>query len=167
MLLAIRQECETALGRELHMHSACGNHIDNEQLEEISAFEANQFPAFERTYSVGTEICSEPTPRFNCHGMTFASRRTGIFRSSTIEQILREDGYVQISRDAVKPGDVIVYYDEDGDYEHSGIVIFPPTPARFYVPTVRSKWAKYRELIHPGNSCPYNFANVKYFRVAK
>jgi len=155
------------LGRELLMQTARGNQIDNEQLDEISPFERNQFPQFERNFSIATEVCAEPNAKFNCHGMTFASRRTGIFESAAIRQILNEDGYEEVERDRVQRGDVIVYISSDGDFEHSGLVVEPPTPRTLYIPTVRSKWAKYRELIHPGNQCPYNFSNVRYYRVVK
>lgn len=65
----------------------------------------------------------------------------------------------------MKPGDVIVYYGPEGDFEHSGLVVDPPMQENLWIPMVRSKWGKYRELIHPGNRCPYDFSNVKYFRV--
>jgi len=149
------------------MHSARANQIDNEQFDEISVFERNQFPELERDYSSFSEVCAEPNPRFNCHGMTFGGRRTGIFEAETLQQILDEDGYEEMPRDQVKPGDVIIYYGTDGDFEHSGIVVKPPNADNLQVPTVRSKWAKYRELIHLGNRCPYTFSNVKYFRLTK
>ena len=149
------------------MDSAEANQIDNEQLDEISWFERNQFPQFERDFTLASEVCAESNPRFNCHGMTFASRRTGIFESSALRQILKEDGYEEIQKGQVMPGDVIVYYSSDGDFEHSGLVVEPPTRQNLNVPRVRSKWAKYRELIHPANRCPYDFSNAKYFRVSK
>jgi hypothetical protein len=150
------------------MHTARANQIDNEQLDEISIFETNQFPLFERYFSsLTSEVCAGPNPRFNCHGMTFASRRTGIFESEALEQILSEDGYEEIQRDNVRPGDVIVYYASDGDFEHSGLVVESPKEETLNIPRVRSKWAKYKELIHMGNRCPYSFANVKYFRVVR
>lgn len=73
------------------MQTAQANPIDNEQLDEISPFEANQFPIFASQYSAVWEVCIEPTPRFNCHGMTFGSRRTAIFDANTLRQILEED----------------------------------------------------------------------------
>jgi len=155
------------MGRKLQMHTAQANQIDNEQLEEISVCERNQFPLFESRYSFGSEICAEPNPRFNCHGMTFGSRRTGIFDSEVLAKVLREDGYEEIPTERVKPGDVIVYYNRDGDCEHSGLVVESPRPETLNVPKVRSKWAKYRELIHVGNQCPYSFEDVRYYRVVK
>jgi hypothetical protein len=99
--------------------------------------------------------------------MTFGCRRTGIFESEVVVRILREDGYREIPSIEVASGDVIIYYDDDGDLEHSGIVTESPRPETLNVPTVRSKWAKYKEIIHLANRCPYNFANVKYYRVAR
>jgi hypothetical protein len=90
-----------------------------------------------------------------------------IFDSDALEQILNEDGYEEVQKEQVKPGDVIMYYGSDGDFEHSGLVIEPPKPESLNVPKVRSKWAKYRELIHMGNCCPYDFSNVKYFRLTR
>jgi len=100
--------------------------------------------------------------------MTFASRRTGIFETITVRQILNDDGYEEIShKEQVKAGDVILYFADDGDCEHSGLVVKPPASDSLGVAIVRSKWAKYRELIHRANQCPYNFSKAKYFRVVK
>ena len=36
-----------------------------------------------------------PDPTYNCHGLTFASRRTAIHDPSVVDFILKEDNYVQ------------------------------------------------------------------------
>ncbi len=150
----------------LSLDSCKGEPLDNERLSEISPFEVNQFRQFDTAYGFGTERRCDPNPSYNCHGMTFAARRTGIFESNTIWQILSEDQYINITeREDVKAGDVILYFDDSGDFEHSGIVISPPRSDNLYVPVVCSKWGKYAELLHRGNNCPYNFGNVKYYRL--
>jgi hypothetical protein len=149
----------------LALESCAARPIDNERLYEISAYETNLFRQFDADYGTN-ERRSDPTPIYNCHGLTFASRRTGIFESSTIGQILNEDGYVEIPQARVLEGDVIMYFDqESGDFEHSGIVILRPKPENLNVPVVCSKWGKYAEVVHLANNCPYNFGAVKYYRV--
>jgi hypothetical protein len=44
---------------------------------------------------------------YNCHGLTFASRRTRIY---DVQQVLAEDAYEHIPLNEVEPGDVIVYF---------------------------------------------------------
>lgn len=148
------------------MHTTQGNQIDNEQLDEIGAIELKQMPHIEQKYSPDA-VCADANPRFNCHGLTFASRRTGIFDSAALKLILCDDGYEEVPKDQVKAGDVIMYYSADGDFEHSGLVVEPPRTERLGVALVRSKWGKARELIHWGNRCPYESSNVKYFRIMK
>lgn len=146
----------------LALDSASGNAIDNGQISEISYFEKAYFKDLEKKWgNHHGERCS-PTPRYNCHGLTFASRRTGIFDSQTVRQILREDGYIEVSPANLMLGDVIVYFAEDGDVEHSGLVV--ELPGILGVPKVCSKWGKYSELIHWANQCPYSFAQAKYYR---
>ena len=138
--------------------------IKNYQQKEISKYELSLIVGLENEYGNKIWKRSEPSPTYNCHGMTFAARRTGIFDSIEIEKILKDDDYVEITRDEILPGDIIIYYGEDGDPEHSGIVITPPDPNLLNIPKVCSKWGKYSEVIHYANNCPYSFSNVKYYR---
>ena len=151
--------------KSLALETCRANAIDNERLYEISPSETNSFRDFDRDYGGNVHRRSNPTPHYNCHGLTFASRRTGIFENEVLQQILRDDGYLEVARDSVLPGDVILYFDEYGGCEHSGIVISRPQADNLYVPWVCSKWGKYAELLHLANDCPYSFANVKYYRV--
>jgi hypothetical protein len=150
---------------DLALHSCEYKQIDNERISEISTWEANQFKKFDEDYGSGVNRRSDPNPFYNCHGMTFATRRTGVFETAVVRQILDEDKYGEVPQMFVLPGDVILYYGPDNDIEHSGIVIEVPKPENFNVPLVCSKWGKYAELVHWGNQCPYNFANVKYYRM--
>jgi hypothetical protein len=151
--------------KNLALDTSCANPIDNERIYEISPHDANLFRRFDKDYGATVERRCDPTPIYNCHGLTFGSRRTGIFESKILHQILTEDGYVEIDKDAVLEGDIILYFDDSGDFEHSGIVISRPKPDNLGIPLVCSKWGKYAEVLHWGNNCPYNFSNVKYFRL--
>ena len=139
-----------------------GTNIPNAQLHEISAYERNSYTLFDKDYPLVIKRM-HGSPVYNCHGMTFASRRTCVFRDEDVQVILRDDGYAEVSLEHVKPGDVVLYF-EDGSIEHSGIVVDVPR-TRPLMPTVCSKWAKYSEVIHSANDCPYKLMQRKYYRV--
>lgn len=150
--------------KTIKVDTAAGQPIDNEQYFDISAFEISQFPAYER-WQDGRITRSGPTAKYNCHGMTFASRRTGIYETSEIQKILYDDQYREVKPEDAMPGDVIIYFGDDGDAEHSGIVLSSPLDSQLRIPQVLSKWGKFSEFIHWANQSPYNFASVKYFRI--
>ena len=145
------------------MQTREGRWVFNSQIQEISAFEESYLPLFKRDYP-DAEFRTGPNPVYNCHGLTFAARRTGIHETSNLLVILDDDRYAEVTLDHVLPGDVILYFSADGDIEHSGVVI-SNDPGNFKVPKVLSKWGKYFEALHPFNRCPYDFQIVKYYRV--
>lgn len=139
-----------------------GRNIPNVQSHETSPFERNQYSRFERNFT-SVKFRSNPNPAYNCHGLTFASRRTAITDNPSLYHILEDDRYEEIQKDNVLPGDVILYFSDNGDIEHSGIVVSEPD-RYLKIPDVVSKWGRYKEVIHPANNCPYTY-NVKYYRV--
>jgi hypothetical protein len=143
-----------------------GTRIPNYQSHEFSAFEMNQFHDIERDYPQVEFRTPLPNPIYNCHGLTFASRRTGIYDSGALDTILREDGYTEVDRNSVLPGDIILYFGDGGDIEHSGVIISEPDQ-QLHVPKVVSKWGRYKEAVHWANNCPYDFGRVRYYRVTK
>jgi hypothetical protein len=92
--------------------------------------------------------------QYNCHGLTFAARRTAITDGESIQAILDDDGYVSVVEDGVEAGDIVVY-SEDGDYSHSGIVTKIDPVGNAKVIWVLSKWGKAHEVIHRVHDCPY------------
>lgn len=152
----------------LRLDSAQANHIDNEQFRDaLSAWESHQNLDQQRKHPNARE-CARETARYNCHGMTFGSRRTGIYDADTVKQVLAEDGYQEVAERDALPGDVIVYFATDGDVDHSGIVIDsrPPRIAGIIdLPTIRSKWGNGKEFIHLANDCPYKDCTMRYFRI--
>ena len=153
------------MGKELQLESALGRQIPNEQLQELSAVEINLFGEIERTFGAGIKERAALTPRYNCHGFAFAGRRTGIFDAVVVRQILHEDGYEEVPLGRALPGDVLVYFDQMGDAEHSAVVVETAGPELLNIPMVLSKWGKYKELYHRANHCPYSFADVRYYRI--
>jgi hypothetical protein len=89
-----------------------------------------------------------PTGKFNCHGLTFASRRTAI-DGSVVEKILREDEYREVQLQDVKTGDIVVYRN-GADVPHSGLVVrgFPDI-------WILSKWGAAHEVVHGVDDCDY------------
>jgi hypothetical protein len=108
----------------------------------------------------------EPSYGYNCHGMTFASRRTQVWSSTEIQHILKEDGYVEVNISKALPGDVAIYQSpETGEIDHSGIVV--EQKKDLSGPWVVSKWGPSQEFVHPYMHCPYAPASVKFYRMHK
>jgi hypothetical protein len=145
-----------------------GTPIDNEQVHTLGAFETNQMQDYERKYGGRCRPRGNPTGLYNCHGMVFASRRTGITDPNEIKKIIREDGYKEIAVANVLPGDIVLYFDpEKGEYTHSAVVLEEPLKSELNIPLVVSKWGKYREVVHMANVGPYPFEHVQYFRITE
>jgi hypothetical protein len=118
-----------------------------------------------RTAGFRTDII----PVYNCHGLTFASRRTGIDLSESVRTIIKEDGYEKVDLKNVLPGDVILYLspDNDGDVEHSGVVVRVEKFGDVNVPFVCSKWGRGSEVLHHWTDCEYDSTHVEYYRVVR
>lgn len=144
--------------------------IPNSQEGEIGNFEQNTAHSLREKYrSPAVEFRTDPIPIYNCHGMTFGSRRTTIVETFAVRKMLRDDRYEKVlAHDEVLPGDIVLYVASDGDIQHSGIVVGRPDPT-FRIPAVCSKWGKGWEVIHPANRCEYliNDAHMEYYRVTR
>jgi len=104
-----------------------------------------------------------PSGVYNCHGLTFASRRTSLEESAQIPVILDDDKYVEIGPSEVLAGDVIVYYDSDGEPNHSGIVV--GVKGELKLPIICSKWGSAGEFVHRMGDCPPHYGpRSKFYR---
>jgi hypothetical protein len=111
-----------------------------------------------------------PTPvcyTYNCHGLTFAGRRTQITSSVEVRKILDDDDYQIIQQNAVLPGDIVIYISQESEIEHSGIVVFFDQQLIGGAIRVLSKWGGAHEVIHSLMECPYNDMRVEFYRVMK
>ncbi|MGE0651926.1 MAG: hypothetical protein AB7P12_09270 [Alphaproteobacteria bacterium] len=109
-----------------------------------------------------------PCFTYNCHGLTFGSRRTEI-QSDQIPMILEQDDYVCIAQNDVLPGDIAVYYSTgqqpgaiSGDVEHSGIVLQRNEIGNILL---ISKWGACDERVHFVADTPYDSGDVRYYRI--
>jgi len=102
---------------------------------------------------------------YNCHGLTFGSRRTQIIDPAEVRKILIQDGYLKIERPDILAGDIVVYVGPDGDIEHSGLVMEVDKTMMIQNPIVLSKWGVAHEVVHNLTDCPYTSSNVEFYRV--
>jgi hypothetical protein len=149
---------------QIELRTRTNTPIDNLQAWQYSAFEWAQLgenlSRFGAPFARKLGGCS---PVYNCHGLTFGGRRTAVKESNeVIFSALKDDDFVEVPQDDVRPGDVILYLDHLGQVQHSGIVVDVPDRG---VPKVWSKWGKGDEWIHHFGSCPYDSQFTKYFRL--
>ena len=103
-----------------------------------------------------------PTPAYNCHGLTFASRRTQIPDPDEVELILKEDGYRLLAWNEEIIGGDIAIWRQAQEIVHSGIVAYVTGDT----PWILSKWSRYHEAIHKPFDCPYTKnTTVHYYRL--
>ena len=151
--------------RKIKLQKRKGNDIHNVICSEISSFTRNQFDKVESKYP-NTEKLTEPSGIYNCFGMMFASRRCWVERIQDVITIIEDDNYREIELNTIRPGDLIVYYSDNGEPIHSGLIveIINEHPL-LLTPIVRSKWGCYGERKHNFNDCPYALSTKKYFRI--
>ena len=153
------------LRSELALHTRRENQVTNEiNREAIRACDVLQVEALKTKYSLPTRHRPVgPSRQYNCHGLTFASRRTWIQEAQEVRKILSDDEYEKITPpDEVMPGDIAVYF-KDGDIEHSGIVV--GITRDLGVPVILSKWGVCHEVIHQVHTSEYDSRNVSYYRI--
>jgi hypothetical protein len=146
------------------LETSQGTRLDNSRKGEITLWDKSFHDTLERQYGSSSRERTPPTVTYNCHGLTFAVRRTGIHQEAVLKTVMADDVYVEIERGKVLPGDTIIYYGEDGDIIHSGIVVEEPNADNLWSALVVSKWCKYKELVHHATQCPYGAGYQKFYR---
>lgn len=153
--------------RNIVLRTRLNNDIDNLQPWHYSSFEWSQLYAQPNKYEkLGAVRVSELCPVYNCHGLTFASRRTQVDETSatSISKILDDDGFTEVPASQTRLGDVVVYYDDTGSAQHSGIVICRD---EMNTPKVWSKWGKGYEWFHPLGICLWGGMATRFYRIMK
>ncbi len=112
--------------------------------------------------SYGNKFRGEATPMYNCHGLTFACRRTGIYDEEVLETILREEYREIRHRKDVLSGDVVIYRNE-GIIVHSGMILSVESNGLFI--RVLSKEPRYKEIEHQVDFTPHIGADKKFYRI--
>src|SRR5437667_12124675 len=83
--------------------------IDNHQDFEVTQVHRRWFYRLS-TLHPNAITRTDPSPLFNCHGLTFASRRTKILDRRNILRILEDDAWSEIDIREVLAGDVVIYF---------------------------------------------------------
>jgi hypothetical protein len=151
----------------INIETSKSNKINNSQVGLAPSPLLNKTLSDLKSKNVGSFVdrTTHPSGTYNCHGMTFANRRTGIYESSEIYKILTDDNYRQVSIDDTLPGDIALYFDESGDITHSGIVVKEIEAGGYLkIPFIISKMGMLHEVKHSAFICPYDSRNIKYYR---
>jgi hypothetical protein len=152
----------------LELETASKREIPNQQVHEpMSAVTENNEKARNKSMygKALVQVTDTPTAAYNCHGLVFASRRTNV-HGNDVRMILNGDRYKKrLDPSEVRPGDVVLFVAPDGDIEHSGIVVEPPSLLNGFVPVVHGKWGKFLEYAHPANASAYKPDHLEYYRV--
>jgi hypothetical protein len=136
--------------------------IHNVQEFEISAFHLNWNARIPKDFPDATPR-GEMSALYNCHGLTFASRRTRVENTQCLHQILHDDDWKPLEAKEVLPGDIVIYFSEEGEANHSGVIVQCDAP--LYLPIVFSKWGNAGEYIHKLTYCPSIYGPVtKFYR---
>lgn len=145
--------------------------IDNVQVWEYSRLEWNQLADTLKRFQ-NVERVSDACPVYNCHGLTFGSRRTQV--THQITPILDDDGFEKVTEKDARTGDIVVYLSDRGEVSHSGFVVGRKeieiiTGSKITLPIVWSKWGKGYEMVHPVGHCPYveYGGTVTYYRLQR
>lgn len=128
------------------LQTSTGRDIPKYQESEISALNRSQIAGLMREFAAHVTVRRSMSPTYNCHGLTFASRRAWVFDVDSIQHILMDDRFREVHRQDALPGDILIYRDLTGDLTHSGVIVSNDPP--LYGPLVFSKWGAGPELIH-------------------
>jgi hypothetical protein len=104
-----------------------------------------------------------PCNTFNCHGLTFGSRRTSIDSPVEVQKVLDDDDYTELDKKSVKPGDIAIFR-KGGEIWHSGIVV---EVVDVKGPRILGKWGFLHEVVHFPWEGPYNDCQVTYYRIVQ
>lgn len=153
----------------IRLDSRKGNPIDNGQDHDLTLLDWESARLAAKRFVTGpqAQIVNKPCPIYNCHGLTFGSRRTQITPTGgEFFKLLQDDDYAQVVFDEVQTGDIILYIEPDDlSISHSGIVVRVEDGFGKKVPFVWSKWGKAQEVVHHFAHCPYDSSQVQVFRL--
>ncbi len=155
--------------QSLIIQTRAGNAIANEASPKMMPQEIEQQMRFQQgKFPEGNQLFKRKnaTGFYNCHALTFLSRRAWMGEEKAVALVLKDDNYFNVSPSDVLPGDVILYHYDNGEVEHSGVVVSSPKAENEIVPMpwILSKWGHGGEFIHRYNYCPYTWRNVRYMR---
>ena len=143
----------------INMETSKNHKISNEQFRTSNLFEITNEIRFESKFE--SKFQGQPTKIYNCHGLTFASKRTGVFLDSAINLILNDEYREIKDKKDVLIGDLVIYY-QSGSILHSALVVnIEKEPINI---KVLSKTRVYKEIVHYLQYSPYGL-EYKFYRI--
>ncbi|MFZ0418625.1 MAG: hypothetical protein WAM04_11030 [Candidatus Sulfotelmatobacter sp.] len=141
----------------IELRTRANTAIDNLQVWEHSRMEWDQLAEPLARFTKAERV-SEACPVYNCHGLTFSSRRTQVTHS--VLPILDADGFDPIPEKEARAGDIVLHSNARGEVVHSGFVVARRSVeiimgSQSIIPLIWSKWGKGYEMIHSVGDCPY------------
>ncbi len=113
-----------------------------------------------------------PTGRYNCHGLTFASRRTCLGKEGdpkAVDNLLQRDLYKLVYQPQI--GDIVVYRDKQSkEIEHTGFVVTIEKidfAAEKEIIRVWSMWGSIGEFLHKLQNTPYDDCIIEFWRLGQ
>lgn len=154
-------------GRSLSLQCYSGTFIPNEIDADPSAGYIKLAMDAMRPWFPGRWLVP-PTGRYNCHGLSFANRRTNVRPETSpnplsVQDLLNADGYRLRSTPPI-PGDLVVYRSARGEITHTGIVSRIENNGGISQVMVLSKWGGLGECEHAVRGCFYaENASIEYW----
>ena len=143
---------DTSLGNAVpHCHIGDGGCFPRE----LNATEVQNFRRFIETNHPKTSEVLPPTRRYNCHG--YAHARSHAWFADP--QRFMADDYLPMTVKDPKPGDVVVYMDEE-THTHSAVVL---TVNGNKITMLRSKWGQSALLDHTLRDVPEAYGEPVYY----
>jgi hypothetical protein len=151
--------------KSIKTHTSLNQEIINEQYETLSYQDKALPDSFESEFK--SKFYGAYNPFYNCHGLTFACKRTGIYDDNEIRKIIKAE-YMEVkSTKDVVVGDIILYsLDQNEDViSHSGIVV---EVIQGISPVIKiySKVRMGREIVHQYDVGPYKNNYKKFYRIS-
>jgi len=154
-----------ALPRSIPLYTRIGREIPNVHLLELHPQTARRVVEGHRKTYPTARLRRPPAGHYNCHGLTFANRRTCIPDPESVLSILEDDGYRKVKRPEVCLGDVAVYY-EEGKVSHTGVIVQVERLEGLIGGMsiwIMSKWGQAAEYIHSFNDGPYREHRLQFW----
>lgn len=153
------RETGSQLPGSIPLYTRRGREITNEQVLDIGAAQVERLrKLLQKKYGLVALERRPPTGVYNCHGLTFANRRTAIHDPAQVDLILVDDAYRRIKLSDGQPGDIVVYYDAR-EITHTGIILRVvegvPEGMGLRSPEIVSKWGTAGEYVHRATEGPY------------
>lgn len=103
------------------LQTRLGNPVENEIGPGLTPVALRWFEKLYSQHKVGWRYRKPCTAGYNCAGLVWANRRTGVYETPEVHKILADDGYRKTEHPDVD--DVAVYWDDRGQMRHVARVV--------------------------------------------